>query len=286
MLVVLWWSVGCTTHTGAVGAQAPEPLDRDFSARADVVYTPSDWPEQLTGTVYRPAGPGPHPGVLLVHGGGWEGGQPSDMAFVAERLARRGYVTFNIGYRFAPEYTFPAQLHDVQQAVRWMRANAGTLRLDPGRIAGFGYSAGGHLITLAGMVGRGDPLDSPHGGPQTRLQAIVAGGTPTDLRKFEGGRLVPQFLGTTLQKNPRRYAQASPVTHVDPGDPPTFLYHGSWDGLVPVDHATDMNAALRRAGVPSELYIVNGLGHVPLFVFNRSSITAGIDFLDRVLRAP
>lgn len=85
-----------------MGAQTPEPLYRDFSARADVVYTPSDWPEQLTGTVYRPAGAGPYPGVLVVHGGGWEQGKSSDMTFMAERLARRGYVAFNIAYRFAP----------------------------------------------------------------------------------------------------------------------------------------------------------------------------------------
>jgi dipeptidyl aminopeptidase/acylaminoacyl peptidase len=135
------------------------------------------------------------------------------------------------------------------------------------------------------MVGPDDPLETPHGGAQTRLQAVVAGGTPTDLSKFEGGRLVPQFLGATLQENPARFALASPVTHVDPDDPPTFLYHGSWDGLVPIDHARDMKTALDGAGVPAELYTVNGLGHLPLFVFNRSSIAAGIDFLDRVLRA-
>lgn len=286
LLLVLAGSLaGCVTHRGQVGGPAPQVENTDFTVRRDVAYTPPAWPRQLAGDLYRPAGQGPYPGVLVVHGGGWEGRDRDDMAFIAERLARRGYLAFSIQHRFAPAFTFPAQVHDVQQAIRWLRGNAKTLDLDPARIGGFGYSSGGHLVSLVGMIGPDDPLDEPHGGPKTRLQAVVAGGTPTDLSKFPGGRLVPQFLGTTLRENPGRYALASPITHVDANDPPAFLYHGGMDWLVPEDHAVDMKAALDAAGVPAELYIVHGLGHVPLFLFNRSAIETAIDFLDRVLRA-
>ena len=177
-------------------------------------------------------------------------------------------------------------MHDLQQATRWLRAHGTDLGLDAERIAGFGYSSGAHLVALLGMIDADDDLDTQYGGPTTRLQAVVAGGTPADLREFEGSGLIQRFLDTTLAENPGRYAQASPITHVDADDPPTFLYHGGWDTLVPASQAQNMYARLQAAGVPAELYIVNGYGHITLFTINRSSITEAIDFLDGVLRQP
>lgn len=276
---------GCVSHSGRVAGEAqPAPQTRDFRLQENVAYVGDDWPERLRGDLYRPAGAGPFPGVLLVHGGGWARGEPDDMADIAERLARRGFLVFNVGYRFAPDTVFPGQIHDLQMALRWLRDNADRLSLDPTRIGGMGYSAGAHLVALLGMIEAGDELDQPDGGPDTRLQAVVAGGTPTDLRKFEGGTLVPQFLGTSREDGPDIYARASPVTHIHEQAPPVFLYHGGLDMLVPPDHAEDMKAELDAAGVPAELYLVRGLGHVALFLADRGAVDAGIDFLDRVLR--
>lgn len=273
----------CVTHLGRVGGSAPTAPSRDIEVWYDRVYTPSGWPESLAGDVYLPKGAGPYPGVMVVHGGGWERRDRSDMTFVAERLARRGFVAFNISYRFAPDYEFPAQLHDLQAAVRWMRSNAGELRLDRARIGGFGYSSGGHLVALLGMLGHEESLDSPNGGQAARLQAVVAGGMPSDLRAFPDGRLVRQFLGGPMSEIPDTYAKASPITHVDAGDPPTFVYHAGWDRLVPPDQARAMRRALNDAGVPNELYLVHGHGHMSLFLLNRSAVDKGIDFLSRVL---
>jgi hypothetical protein len=89
-----------------------------------VVYTPPGWPAALAADIYVPANPGLRPAVLLVHGGGWEGRDRSDMDGIAERLATRGFVVMNVSYRFAPAYRFPAQLQDMQQAVRWLRSRA------------------------------------------------------------------------------------------------------------------------------------------------------------------
>jgi acetyl esterase/lipase len=249
----------------------------------DVVYTPPGWPEALAADLHLPPHEGPRPAVLVVHGGGWERRTRADMDSIAARLAERGFVAMNVSYRFAPAYRFPAQLHDLQQALRWLRAAAPLYNVDPQRIGAFGYSAGGHLAALLGTVSTGDPLDAPHGGARTRLQAVVAGGAPTDLRKFPGGKLVPQFLGTTLQQDPALFALASPVAHVSRDDPPMFLYHGRGDRLVDASHSTDLKQALDAAGVRAELHEVPLLGHVATFLLARGAEERAFEFLENVL---
>jgi len=250
-----------------------------------VVYTPPQWPTKLRADLYQPTAGGSHPGVLLVHGGGWERGERGDMDSIAEALAEAGFVVMNISYRFAPEHRFPAQLHDLQQAVRWMRDNAGDIRLDADRVAGFGYSAGAHLVALLGVSAGVDALDAPYGGPETRLQAVVAGGTPADLRRYPGGKLVPQFLGGTQQDIPERFALASPVVHVDAASPPHFLYHGTQDMLVDIAHAEALLEALQQAGVPAELYRMRLRGHITAFLTDGGAVRRAIGFLQRRMPA-
>lgn len=201
------------------------------------------------------------------------------MAAIAEGLASAGFVVMNAAYRFAPEYRFPAQLHDLQQALRWLRAHAQRFDVDSERIAGFGYSAGAHLVALLGLAAADEALDSPHGGAGTRLRAVVAGGTPTDLRKFEGGQLVPQFLGGNQRQAPDAYRLASPVVHVTSDAPPFFLYHGGSDMLVSVDHAEDFAAALESAGVHVELYRMHLRGHITAFLTDGTAVARATAFL-------
>jgi len=236
----------------------------------DVVYTPPDWPEPLTADIHLPPQQGElRAAVLLIHGGGWEGRSRKDMESLARRLAARGFVAMNVSHRFAPAHRFPAQLRDIEQAVRWLRHAAQVYGVDPTRIGAFGYSSGGHLAALLGTVGIGE----------TRLQAVVAGGAPTDLRKFTGGRLVPQFLGATLQEQPELFAAASPIVHVSADTPPMFLYHGARDTLVEPSHAEDMKRALDAAHVPSALKIVPMLGHALTFLLAHGTENAAMDFL-------
>lgn len=272
----------CVTHSPRVGAPAPAVTAESFDVQRGITYTPADWPQALQGDLYLPRGlPRPRPAVLLVHGGGWERRTRADMDDMAAKLARRGYVVFNISHRFAPQFQFPAQVNDLAQAVRWLRAHADAHGLDANRIAGWGYSSGAHLV---GMLGTLSPGDAHYPGGDTRLDAQVLGGAPLDLRKFEGGRLVPQFLGATQAENATVYAQASPTVHVSSDDPPTFLYHGGLDLLVSADHAREMKAALDAAGVPAELYIARFREHVTMFTAGGGAERAGIAFLDRVLR--
>lgn len=276
---------GCVRHVG--GPDVPHDLpDHSFaySTVRNVRYTPPDWPQALAADIFVPDAVGPLPAVLLVHGGRWESGSRADTENIATQLAEAGFVVVNINYRLAPAFRFPAPLHDLQQAVRWMRANANKFRIDAQRIGAFGYSSGAHLVSLLATVGGNDPLESPHGGPDTRLSAVVAGGLPADLRLYGSGRGCPEFLGGTAMELPAVHALASPITHVTTDDPPMFLYHGALDDIVPVRHAEAMLAALTAAGVPAELHVVRGAGHVALALFNGAVVTEAIHFLDRRLR--
>lgn len=267
--------VGCSSHLGQPETPAPAPLVTAYDVQRDLVFTPDGWPQRLQADLYRPRGDGPWPGVLLIHGGGWEGGNRAQVQSLAERLAKRGFVVVNTTYRLAPDWRYPAQIEDVRLAYRWMRTQAGTWGLHPDRIGTWGYSAGAHLAALLGTL---------PAGTDGRPQAIVAGGIPSDLTKFRGGKLVPQFLGATLQQAPAVFRDASPFHHVSADDPPHFLYHGGADRLVPVDHAQDYHAALAAAGVESELFILRGRGHIGAFLTDGPAFKAGAAFLDRVLR--
>ncbi len=276
--------VSCSTHRGAPGVELELP-DTRYRVLEPQRFTPQNWAEALYATVYQPEGPGPHPAVLLSHGGGWQSFSPDSIAGTAEYLAERGFVVVNIEHRFAPEYRFPAQLHDVQQAMHWVHDNAARLAIDPENIGAFGFSAGAHLLSLMAVVaGQGGPLDEHYGGLRTRPAAVVAGATPTDLRKWQEGRLVEAFIGGTQAEMPDAYAMASPVVHVHADAPPFFIFHGTWDHLVPVDHATDFQEALQEASITTELYLQHLRGHYASFIFRGGAVQEGTQFLYRHLR--
>lgn len=273
-------TAACSRHLGRPDAPAVPPVHSDFEIRRDVLVTPPEWPQALLADIYRPQGSGPFPSVLLIHGGAWKRGGRAQVASLAERIAARGYLVVNTTYRFAPKYPWPAQLQDVQEALRWMRGAGASHGIDPERIGTFGYSAGAHLAALVG----GAADDPPLGDPATRVRAVVAGGLPADLTKYQGGRLIPNFMGSPREDRLADYLRASPVTHVSAGDPPVFLYHGSLDDLVPLDRATDYKARLDQAGVANELFILRGHGHFSTFFADGEAVQAAIAFLDRHLR--
>lgn len=283
LLLIALFSVlaACARHEGAPESTVPDPPEHEVELIRDRVYTPDNWPQVLKADIRRPQSAGPQPAVLVVHGGGWEGRSRQDMNAIARRLAAAGFVTVNVDYRFAPAHIFPAQLHDLQQAMRWIHDHADDYGIDSSRIGALGYSSGAHLVSLLAVAANDDgPLGA---GGDTRPDAVVAGGTPTDLRKYPAGRLVPQFLGGTQSQVMERFVVASPVTHVDGNDPPFFLFHGAWDGLVPLDHATDFRAALENAGVDTELYVQRWRGHVTAFLMRGGAMDAAVDFLQRKL---
>jgi len=269
---------GCSKH---LGADAVEParangyeIDRVVE---NIVYTPGDWQQALDGDLYLPARSGLLPVVLMVHGGGWANRSREDMADLSRVLAGHGYAVFNIAYRFAPRYTYPAQLQDMQQALLWLDASAARYRLDTARINTWGYSSGAHLAALVAGIdnARLNGVDLP------RVNAVVAGGIPSDLRKYENSPIVMRFMGGYRDDMPARYAEASPAAHISAGDPPVFLYHGRLDTLVTPDQATDYYEALRAADIDAELYLQGLRGHMTMFLFGGSAESRAIDFLNR-----
>jgi acetyl esterase/lipase len=271
----------CSQHLGRPASPAPAPVHASFEVSRDVAFTTAQWAEPLLADVYRPAGRGPFPSVLLIHGGAWKRGDRAQVAGLAERIARRGYVVVNATYRLVPAHVWPAQLRDVQQALRWMRSPAGAAHgIDASRIGTFGYSAGGHLAALLG----GTADDPRWSDAALGVKAVVAGGTPADLPVFCHGKLVPAFIGKPCTEAPQSYRDASPIAHVSAGDPPVFIYHAGLDQLVPFDQALAYKAALDAAGVTHELFTIRGHGHISGFFFDGDAVDAALEFLDRYLR--
>jgi acetyl esterase/lipase len=163
----------------------------------------------------------------------------------------------------------------MREAVKWLHRHADEYHIDPEKIGAFGYSAGAQIAAQLGV------LDAPR---KERIQAVVAGGTPADMRLYPRGRLVPSYLGGTFARVPEAFCDASPIFHITPDDPPFFVYHGTRDIIVPPVHAMELLAALDHAGVKHEFMWVNKRGHISTFLFGGDAVKKAIDFLDRTLR--
>ena len=281
ILLLAMHVAGCYSHLNQQAPVAAEPtrfaLDRVVR---NIVYTESDWPQALQADLYLPQRRGPLPVVLMVHGGGWANRSREDMDDISEELANRGYAVLNLSYRFAPGFTYPAQLLDMQQALGWVSANAGLYNFDLERINSWGYSSGAHLAALLGGFDKGRLPDTAQQ-DLPRLRAVVAGGIPADLRKYDDSPLVMRFLGGTRDDMLERYAEASPADHVSADDPAVFLYHGRLDTLVSTDQPRDYYDALTAAGVEAELFMHNWRGHMTMFLFGAEAERRAADFLDR-----
>ncbi|MCL7942673.1 alpha/beta hydrolase [Marinobacter sp. ATCH36] len=271
----------CASHENAPEQSVPKP-ETGFETQSNITFSPDGWPQSLQADLYLPRGEKPMPAALLVHGGGWERRSREDMNWIAEHLASRGFAVMNIDYRFAPEYTFPAQLYDLQVAMSWLHSQADTHHLDRNAISAFGFSSGAHLVSLMALVAEsGHPLNQPHGGEHAKPVAVVAGGLPGDLRAFGSGKLIRQFLDGEQEDIPGVYQAASPITHITTGAPPFFLFHGAQDMLVPASQAKEFRARLTDHGVESELYLMHLRGHITSFLTAGDAVEKATDFLAR-----
>ena len=233
----------------------------------DVVYAEVAG-EPLRYDHYRPLGVnGPTPAVVFVHGGGWTGGDPSQAAGNGMHFARRGIATISISYRLAPAHRFPAQLDDVRRGLRHVRANAAALGIDPERIVLLGLSAGAHLAMLA-HVARGiaelEPdLPAALRGVSEDVCGVIVHFGPYDLarRRAPGGWDPVGDLMGERAADERCVRVASPVVHAAAATAPVLLIHGTGDKVVSYRESERMHAALRAAGRPSELLLLEGAPH-------------------------
>ena len=213
----------------------------------------------LTLDAFVPEGKGPFAAVIIVHGGGWEAGTKTTyVPPLFDPLSKGGFAWFSINYRLAPSYRFGAMAEDVAAAIRWVKKNAKTYKVNPKRIALMGESAGGHLVSYAGAKGNGD----------TRVAAVVSFYGVHDLNartKTMGaiGKNVQQLLdisGPSPEADGKMRA-ASPINHVHKGMPPFLMIHGTEDKAVPYDQSPLMCAKMKEKGVRCEVFTVEGAPH-------------------------
>jgi acetyl esterase/lipase len=208
----------------------------------------------------------PLPVVIWVHGNGWSTGQRCDDAGICHLYAQQGFFTLTIDYRLSHQAPFPAQIHDVKAAIRWVRASASTYALDPNRIGIAGFSAGGHLAALAGLTDDMPELEGTSGSPgcSSRVHAVAVGAAPLDFfeyrRRAEYAFLV-QFFGGAVDERTDLWRLASPIYHVQRRAPPFLIAHGTLDELVPFSQAERLAAALQAVGVAVEFIPVEGVDH-------------------------
>jgi acetyl esterase/lipase len=264
-------------------AHLPPPANRPTVSYANCTVSVIAGYRPLHLDLHLPEGNAPFPTVLWIHGGGWlEGSRiwmPETIApfGLHEKLLGRGYAVADVDYRLAREAQYPAQLVDVQAAIRWLRMFSGELRLDAARFATLGESAGGHLAAMAALAGEGE----------TAIQAVVDwyGACELDFRDGDDPNTSPALLLGGAIGERRDFARwASPLHRVHAGAPPFLLMHGVDDQIVPFEQSAAMAQALRAQGVRADLYPVEGAGHC----FEGCPeigklLDASIDFLDEVL---
>ena len=226
------------------------------TVQQDVVYAKVNGTE-LHVDIYQPAGTSaePHPAVILIHGGGWTAFDKSTMRGMGGFLSRSGFVAFSVDYRLfkAGENRWPAQLDDVQRAVRWIRANASKYDVDPDHIGAFGHSAGAQLAALLGMEDTRDNSDPALAKYSSRVQAVVDVSGPSDFTRDhdpDGDQFLTNFLGASFAQNPQAWRDASPVFHVSKKDAPFLIFHGTKDDSVPIAQAQELYDKLKAAKVP------------------------------------
>jgi acetyl esterase/lipase len=259
---------GLVTLFCATRAMADEPAPKVYEVELqENVQYGTGGGEPLTLHLAKPKGvTEPCPVILYIHGGGWRAGSKDGHRADISRAAAQGYVSASVGYRFAPAHRFPAQIEDVKCAVRYLRAHAKELNIDPNRIGAIGFSAGAHLSMILGAMDSADGLEGNGGWPEqsSKVQAVVAYFGPTNFNSPYPDLTVPiieQFLGGTAKEKPEEYRLASPVTYVNKGDAPMLLFQGTVDVLVPYEQAFEMATALSKSGVPGRIELLLGKGH-------------------------
>ena len=207
------------------------------------------------------------PGVVLLHGGGWQAGDKRDILRFCRALAGRGIVGIGVNYtlgdRHIPSTQWPAQLADVQLAVRWARAHARELRLAPTKLCAMGYSAGGHLAVFLGVTATSAPGDLARffDDQSSKVACVVDNFGPVDLLdpSYGGGRH-PAFFSMRRDESPALYKEASPLYFVTADTSPMLIMQGSDDDQVPLSQSARLAQALRGKSVPVELITYPG-GH-------------------------
>lgn len=252
------------------------------AVRATVVSNLAYAPAQPAGSLghlldlYLPGGTVRRPLVIWTSGSAWKsdsgkGGASS----IAATFNAAGYAVAGVSVRSSSQAKFPAQVHDIKAAIRWLRANAARYQLDTTRFAVMGDSSGGWVTTMATLAGGVPSLEGAIGttGFSSSIQAGVSFFGPTDFLRINAQRVPggldhdtpdsPEsaLMGCSIQTCPSQVARADPITYVDENDPPMLLVHGQADGLVPHGQSVLLYDALKAACRNARFISVPGANH-------------------------
>ncbi len=258
----------------------------------DVIYANVDG-KDLGLDLYLPAGV-PAPRLLVwVHGGAWRSGskQQFPRAFV-----QNGFATASLDFRLSTEGRFPAAIHDIKAAIRFLRAKAREYGYRSESIAIAGASSGGHLAALVGVTNGHKELEGslgPHLDQSSEVQAILdyfgasnlttilAQSTPFGLNVRRPA--LELLLGGLPESTLELARLASPVTHVDRGDPPLLLLHGDQDPQMPINQAHELEGSYKKLGLDVSFLVVHGAAHGGDSFFTGERLEKALAFLHRTV---
>jgi acetyl esterase/lipase len=276
----------------------PAAAQQEPQVITDIAYAPAE-PAGSRGhllDLYLPPARGEQrrPLVIWSSGSAWladTGKQGADA--VAAAFNPKGYAVAGVSVRSSGQARFPAQVHDVKAAIRWLRANAARYGLDRDRFAIMGNSSGGWLTSMAALTGDVPALEGSvgvhHG--SSRVQAAVDFYGPTDFLQMDAHMIDCEFfnqilgiedchndplspesrlVGCAIQTCPAAVARANPVTYVSRSDPPMLILHGQADLLVPHHQSELLYAALRRSCKDAGFFSIPGVGHEHPYVTDPS----------------
>lgn len=214
------------------------------------------------------------PVIIFIKGSSWGKYKPQDtLGFIPQlvRFAKKGYIVASIEHRTSHEAKFPAQIHDVKAAVRYLKEKSDDYHINPNRIGVWGTSSGGHLAALLGTSCTAPELEGlPNTSKQSScVQAVVDWYGPTDflrMRKEGYNAEVAHsaesiLIGGPILQNKEKVKTANPITYITKNAPPFLIMHGDKDKRVPFNQSELLYEALKKNGVDVTLYKVKGGGH-------------------------
>ena len=237
----------------------------------DIAYDDEHAAQKLD--VYLAKSEKPAPAMVFIHGGGWRGGSKNRVpGFLLKAHAEGWLAVVSVEYRFTDVAVHPAQVNDCARAIQFVRQNAKKWNIDPKRIGVTGGSAGGHLSAYVALQDdEANPVSKdPVERQSSRVLFAIPFAGPTDwsllsqiAHEHPGYRKLIGYEPGTLasQMAADRIKDVSPLSFVSADDPPILIVHGDADRVVPIEHAKVLEAALKKAGVPVKLYVVEGGTH-------------------------